>query len=157
MVTGNAKCLPTIFQVGYLWLDNLPRFNSYSSLQLIHLRFTFHLIVPGAVKNLINNYSHLYLSLYRSQLLHTSVIQQVSRNPFLGLAFRPPTWSRINSCPIDLWRKASKMYCTQGFKGAIRSQPQLRAGRIPSHGNQCHKLNTSNLEVCTFTMYRYVL
>jgi hypothetical protein len=50
MVTGNAKCLSTIFQEGYLWLDNLLRFNFYSSLQLIHLRFTIHLIVPGTVK-----------------------------------------------------------------------------------------------------------
>ena len=107
MVTGNATCLPTILEVGYLWLDNLPRFNSYSSLQLTHLRFTIHLIVPGTVKNLINNYTSLYLSLYRSQLLHTSVSQQVSRNPVLGLAFRPPTRSLINSRPIDLCRKAS--------------------------------------------------
>jgi len=52
--------------------------------------------------------------------------------------------------------KASKNYCSQGFKAAIESQPQLRAGRIPSHDNQSCKLNTSNLEICTFTTYRYM-
>jgi hypothetical protein len=91
MVTGNAKCLPTIFEIGYLWLDNLPRFSSYSSLKLIHLRFTIHLIVPGTVKTLISNYTYLYLSLYCPQLLRSNASQQVSRNPVLGLAFRPPT------------------------------------------------------------------
>jgi len=65
MVARNAKCLPTIFQVGCLWLDNLLRFNFYSSSQLTHLRFTIHLIVPGTVENLINNYTSLYLSHYR--------------------------------------------------------------------------------------------
>jgi len=108
MVIGNAKCLPTMFQVGYLWLDNLLRFIFYSSLQLIHLRFTIHLIVPGTVKNLIDNYTFLYLSIYRSHLPHASVSQQVSRKPVLGQAFPPPTWSRINSRPIHLCRKASK-------------------------------------------------
>jgi len=48
------------------------------------------------------------------------------------------------------------MYCSQGFKAAIRSQPQLRAGRIPPHDKQSHKRNTSSLEVRTFTMYRYM-
>jgi hypothetical protein len=85
MVTGNPKCLPTIFQVGYLWLNNILRFNFYSSLQLIHLQFTIHLILPRTDKNLITNYTSLYLSLYRSELIHTSVSHQVSRkNIFLG-------------------------------------------------------------------------
>jgi hypothetical protein len=118
-----------------LWLDNFLRFNFYSILQLIHLRFTVHLIVPGIVKNFINNYTSLYLSLYRSQLLHASVSQQVSRNPVLGLVFRPTHKHLSNMC-----RKLQRMCCTQGFKAAIRSQPQLRAGRIPSHDNQSHKL-----------------
>jgi len=156
MVTGNAKCLPTIFQVVYLWLNNILKFSFYSSLQLIHLRFTIHLIVPGTVKNLINNYTSLYLSLYRSQLLHASVSQQVSRNAVLGLVLRPPTLSRINSRPIDLCRKASKNVLFTRVQSGDTVATQLRAGSIPSHDNQSHKLNTSNLEICTFTMYRYV-
>jgi hypothetical protein len=140
MVTGNAKCLSTIFQVGYFWLDNLLRFNFYSSLQLIHLRFTIHLIAPGIFKNLINNYTSLYLSLHRSHLLHASVRHQLSRNPVLGLVFRPPTRSPINGRPMISAEKLQRMSCTQGFKAATRSQPQLRAGRIPSHDNQSHKL-----------------
>jgi len=154
MVTGNAKCLPTIFQVGYLWLDNLLRFNFYSSLQLIHLRFTIHLIMPGTVKNLINNYTSLYLSL---SLSTPSRACQPTSVP------EPSSWASFSATYLithkqlsNMCRKLQRLYCTQGFKAAIRSQPQLRAGRIPSHDNQSHKLNTSNLEVRTFTMYRYM-
>jgi len=48
------------------------------------------------------------------------------------------------------------MYSLQGFKAATRTQPQLRAGRIPSHDKQSHTLNTSNLEICTYTTYQYI-
>ena len=134
---------------------NLLRFNFYSSLQLIHLRFTIHLIVPGTVKNLINNYT--------SFIFVTLSLSTPSRECQPTSVPEPSSWASFSATYLithkhlsNMCRKLQRVYCTQGFKVAIRSQPQLRAGCILSHDNQSHKLNTSNFQVCTYTIYRYM-
>jgi hypothetical protein len=95
-----------------------------------------------------------------SQLPHASVSQQVSRNPVLGLAFRPPTWSRINSCPIDLCRKASKDVLYKGVQSGdtvttlVKSRPhpfawqtQLYLIQVTLKSARSQHTNTCSIEI----------
>jgi hypothetical protein len=49
------------------------------------------------------------------------------------------------------------MSCSQKDRAVLPLQPKLKACRVASPNIHNHKLNTSNLEVHTLTMYQYIV
>ena len=98
---------------------------------------------------LLESYQQLHLLIIVTLSLSTPSreCQPTSVSEPSSLAsFSATSLTSINSCPIDACRKLQRMFCLQGVRTAIRSQPLVKSR---PHGKHSHKLNTSNLEVRT--------
>ena len=114
--------------------------------------------MSGTVRNFINK-THLFIIVTPHP--HFNFLTQVGwvrRSPRTQpvLASRPLS-IKHNSCLMMYGEKGYRMSCSQKGRVVLSLQHKLKACRVSSPNIHNHKLNTSNLEVHTLTVYHYIV
>jgi hypothetical protein len=111
--------------------------------------------VSRTVRNFINKITPLYYHhAPPSTSSHECPLRSPRTQPVLASL---PLSIKHNSCLMMYDEKGYRMSCSQKDRAALSLQPKLKACCIASPNKHNHKLNTSNLEVYTLTVYQYIV